>query len=408
MADRAGRLNAWVADHFLVAAVIFVAWTALAFAHLLVPHHLVTSDGHLIDASTVQRGGYNVWAYRNLAYSDIYRLYAERGLFGHPLPYLHTAIEYPVVTGLFIWAASLAPGVQAYFLVSAIGLLVAGLLALRLLRDLIPESYHFFALTPLLLVYSLLNWELLGIFLLVLGWWFVRRDRWAAGGGAFALGTFAKLFPAIAVPFLAAELVRRRQPRKLAGAAVAFVVTSLVVNLPFALLGWHNWTFFIRFNTTRSVSGLLSLTSNVAVADGLEALVVLGAIAVGVRAVLRGGSPERAAAFAFAAFLLVNKVYSPQYLLWLLVMALIAGWPGWTMLLLSIAGLVDYFGTFGGLYLTNASTAQSVSSRRIADLLDVVVPLFRYGGIALSTLGTALRSRLRPVTAAGEGKLEAA
>ena len=259
MADRAARLNVWVADHFLVAAAIFVAWTALAFAHLLVPHHLVTANGHLIDASTVQRDGYNFWAYRNLAYSDIYRLYAERGLFGHPLPYIHAAIEYPVVTGLFIWVASLAPGVQAYFLVSAIGLLVAGLLALRLLRDLVPRTYHFFALTPMLLVYSLLNWELLGIFLLVLGWWLVRRDRWVAGGVAFALGTFAKLFPAIAVPFLAAELLRHRQPRRLAQAAAAFVVTSLVVNLPFALLGWHNWTLFIRFNATRSGSGVFAL-----------------------------------------------------------------------------------------------------------------------------------------------------
>ena len=176
MRERAARLNAWIADHFFVAAGIFVAWTALAFVHLLVPHYLVTPDGHLIDSSTVQAGGYNVWAYRKLAYSDLYRLYAERGMFGHPLVYVHARIEYPVVTGLFIWGASFANGVQGYFVVSAIGLLVAGLLALRLLRDLVPRTYHWFAITPLLFVYSLLNWDLLGIFLLVLGWW-LRTPR---------------------------------------------------------------------------------------------------------------------------------------------------------------------------------------------------------------------------------------
>ena len=404
MRDRAARANAWVAGHFVVAAGIFVAWTALAFVHLLVPHHLVTADGHLIDASTIQRGGYNVWAYRNLAYSDIYRLYAERGLFGHPIPYVHAAIEYPVVTGLFIWGASLAHGVQSYFVVSAIGLLAAGLFALRLLRDLIPSSYHWFAISPLLLVYSLLNWDLLGILLLVAGWWLVRRERWVTGGLVFALGTFAKLFPVIAVPFLAAELIRRRETRKLARAAVAFVVASLALNIPFALLGWHNWTFFLRYNSTRSASGLLSWSSNVAVADGLEALVVIGAISVGVRAVLRGRSPEQVAALAFAAFLLVNKVYSPQYMLWLLVMALIAGWPGWSILLLSAAGVFDYFCTFGALYLGNASTPSSAAHHWIADLLNISASVLRFAGIAVSAIWVGLRAP-PPVGTPVEGNL---
>ncbi len=391
MRERAARLNAWIADHFFVAAGIFVAWTALAFVHLLVPHHLVTPDGHLIDASTVQAGGYNVWAYHNLAYSDLYRLYAERGMFGHPLVYVHARIEYPVVTGLFIWGASFANGVQGYFVVSAIGLLLAGLLALRLLRDLVPRTYHWFAITPLLFVYSLLNWDLLGIFLLVLGWWLVRRERWAAGGAVFALATFAKLFPAIAVPFLVAELVRRREPRKLAHAAGAFIATSLVVNLPFALLGWRNWTFFLRYNATRSVSGLFAWSPSVGVADALEALVVLGAVVIGVRAVLRGMPPEGAAALAFAAFLLVNKVYSPQYMLWMVVMALIAGWPGWTIIFLSVSGLFDYFGTFGALYLTNASTPHAAANKWAADVLNISASVLRYGAIAVCAIAVGLR-----------------
>ena len=107
--NRADRVNAWIAAHFGLVAAVMTIWFVLAAWHLI-PTGLVTPNGHLIDPSTVDPNGYNVWAYKHLAYSDIYRLYAERGLWSHPIPYVQARIEYPVVTGLFMWAASYAPG----------------------------------------------------------------------------------------------------------------------------------------------------------------------------------------------------------------------------------------------------------------------------------------------------------
>ena len=154
------------------------------------------------------------------------------------------------------------------------------------------------------------------------------------------------------------------------------------------MLGWRNWTFFLRYNATRSVSGLFAWSPSVGVADALEALVVLGAVIIGVRAVLRGMPPEGAAALAFAAFLLVNKVYSPQYMLWMVVMALIAGWPGWTIIFLSVSGLFDYFGTFGALYLDRAPAHLTPAANKwAADVLNISASVLRYGAIA------AVRSR---------------
>jgi hypothetical protein len=77
--NRADRVNAWIAAHFGLVAVVMTAWFVLAAWHLI-PQGLVTPNGHLVDPSTVDPNGYNVWAYKHLAYSDIYRLYAERGL----------------------------------------------------------------------------------------------------------------------------------------------------------------------------------------------------------------------------------------------------------------------------------------------------------------------------------------
>ena len=49
-----------------------------------------------------------------------------------------------------------------------------------------------------------------------------------------------------------------------------------------------------------------------------------------------------ASAIAFGTFLVVNKVFSPQYMLWFLVLAILAEWPAWTYGAMAVAGLIDY------------------------------------------------------------------
>lgn len=388
--NRARRLNAWFAGHFGIVAVVMSAWFLLAAWHLI-PHGVVTPNGHLIDPSTTDPRGYNVYSYKHLAYSDIYRLYAERGLWGHPIPYVQVKIEYPVVTGIFMWIASFVPGANGYFVASAVGLWLAGLVTLYSLRKLAPLGYQWLALTPLLFVFSLLNWDVLGICFLVLGLWMVVEQRWGYAGIAFGLGTCAKLFPIVYVPFLAARLLRENQHGALRRLVVSLLATCVALNLPFCITAYHNWTFFFAFNASRSAAGILGVLGNhVAAQDAVIAVAVVVSLAVGVHAVFRGGSVERAAAFTFVVFLLINKVYSPQYTLWLFVMALVAEWPGWTLLLLSVIGLADYYGTFASFYITNASVPQSVVTTWWEHIVAPWVGRVRYFGLAACAVGAAL------------------
>jgi uncharacterized membrane protein len=387
--NRADRLNAWIAAHFGLVAVVMTAWFVLAAWHLI-PQGLVTPNGHLVDPSTVDPNGYNVWAYKHLAYSDIYRLYAERGLWSHPIPYVQARIEYPVVTGLFMWAASYAPGANGDFIASAVGLWLAGLGALYALRRIVPLTYWWLAATPLLFVFSLLNWDVLGIAFLVVGLWMVKEQRWGAAGAALAIGTCAKLFPIVYLPFLIARLYRDRETKQLRTLVGWFVGICVVLNVPFAIAGYHNWTFFLSFNAARSGVGIIGLVGqNVKVEDTVIGAAVLIAMLVGIRAVWRGGTVERAAIITFVVFLLLNKVYSPQYTLWLFVMALLAEWPIWTLVLLTVAGLVDYYGTFATLYLTNASVEPSKASTWWADTVAPWVSGVRYFLVGLSAVGAA-------------------
>ncbi len=387
--NRADRVNAWIAGHFGLVAAVMTVWFVLAAWHLI-PLGLVTPNGHLIDPSTVDPNGYNVWAYKHLAYSDLYRLYAERGLWSHPIPYVQARIEYPVVTGLFMWAASYAPGANWDFVASAVGLWAAGLVGLCALRRISPRTYWWLAVTPLLFTFSLLNWDFLGIAFLLVGLAMVRDRRFGAAGAALAFGTCAKLFPIVYLPFLIARLYREKETAHLRQLVGWFVAVCVVLNVPFAVSGYHNWTFFLSFNAARSGVGIIGLVGqNVKVEDTVIAAAVLIATLVGIRAVLRGGSFERAAVITFVVFLLLNKVYSPQYTLWLFVMALVAEWPIWTLVVLTVAGLVDYYGTFATLYLTNASVAPSQASTWWAQSVAPWVSRVRYFLVAASALGAS-------------------
>lgn len=353
---RARQLNAWVAEHFYVSALAFSFWTVVAYLRLW-PASVVSASGRLM-------AGYHAWAYYHLAYSDVLSLYRAHHLYGHPLPYVHAPIEYPVVTGVFMWLASLFPGLGGYFLATALSFLVVGIVTLRVMKGLCPRTYHVLAFSPLLLFYVLLNWDLLGIFFMVVGWWFVRERRWALAGVAIALGGFAKLFPFVAVPFLVVELVRDRDRRGLRALLAALVATSVVINLPFVIAGTHNWLIFFTFNATRKGSAavltLVGLKSLPVVASDLMGLVVVGGVtAVMCARVWRGSSPMQASAYVFAAFLLVSKVYSPQYTLWVPVFALLAEWPVWTCWLLAGAGTVDYYNSFMYLHLSLPSVPRS-------------------------------------------------
>jgi uncharacterized membrane protein len=303
-----------------------------------------------------------VWSWEHLAYSDAISLYYAFHLANHALPYFDTRVEYPVLTGLFMWLAAWAPGVQGYFLVSSLGLLACALGTTYLLFRLDYRFGWAFALCPLLLVYGLLNWDLLAILFMVAGWSQFRAQRYASAGVLLSLGVWAKLFPIILFFYCVVSLLG--DPRDRASARQMGVwagVVTLVLNTPFAVGNIGNWDHFFVFNARRGGGGGILYDLHLASAlsipgvDVVSGVLVVVAVVVLVPRVLRGSSPmaAAAAAVAFAVLLLVNKVYSPQYMLWLFVFGILGEWPVWSLVLMSVAGLVDYADAMTALYLSH-------------------------------------------------------
>lgn len=374
------KLYWWRDTKFLAALAVLTGWFAWAYFRLVPRGSMILASHRLLH--------YDRWAYYHLAYSDVVALYHTRHLYLHLLPYLQNRIEYPVVMGIFLWITSYAPGLLGYFTANAILIWLSAVGSLFLMRELVPQQYQWFAWTPLLLVYGLLNWDVVGIFLMVWGWYLYTRGGHAWAAVVFSIAVFFKFFPLFILPFIVVELYRKRHFYILTKMVAIFFVVSAVINVPFMVGNFHNWSFFFVFNARRGVGA--DLWANhwvhalpVSVVDGLSFLIVTAGLAWQVGRVWQGKTVMSAASRWFALFLLVNKVFSPQYMLWMMAFAILAEWPIPAYTWLTLGGLVDYVNSFTMLYLMKM---HSPFLKWYGDRLFPLGLLVRYAGIAVAAL----------------------
>lgn len=301
-------------------------------------------------------------------YSDIVPLYTGRGMDQGGFPYAYSWVEdgvthymeYPVLSGLFqglmgfitrhtnglvSWAGIPAAGwytsVNALFMailwVGAI-VLVCRLAGARVWDVLLVAA------SPLIIVHAFTNWDIPAIFCVVVGLYLAARHRNALAGVAFGLGGAFKLWPLFVLGafFVLAARFRRWKPFLTMFTAAA--LSCIAVNLPVALAYPDAWAEFFRLNSERTwewttIYALIDRTAGLPVPVG--AVNVFSAVAflaccVGIAVLgLRARRAPRVAELVFliiAAFLLFNKVWSPQYSLWLVVPAVLA-LPRWRLLL---------------------------------------------------------------------------
>ncbi|WP_405711171.1 glycosyltransferase 87 family protein [Streptomyces xanthophaeus] len=307
--------------------------------------------------------------YTHACYSDIPHLYAVRGFADNLTPYFDRLpgdmeyLEYPVLTGLFMEIASwLTPGSgsmqhreQMYWMVNA-GMLMActAVIAVCVARThrRRPWDALLFALAPALALTATINWDLLAIALTAAGMLMWSRGRTVLFGVFIGLATAAKLYPVLLLGALFVLCWRAGKWRAFGGAVLGAVGAWLAANLPVMIGAWEGWTKFYTFSQERpidfgSVWLLISQRSGNPL-DGANTyatgLTVLLCGAIGLLTLTAPRRP-RFAQLAFlvvAVFILCNKVYSPQYVLWLIPLAALAR-PRWRDFLIWQAGEVVYF-----------------------------------------------------------------
>ena len=275
--------------------------------------------------------------YVHACYSDIPALYGERGLDKGVWAYNNgeNSVEYPVVQGAIMWAsAKLIPdGVNNYFYGSALLLALLFILIALIVFRIRPEFGYLLPLAPAAIASLYINWDLWAIAAMMLAiYWFDRKQDYAS---AFALGIAisTKFLPIFLLIPIALIYFRREDLLKFVKYSAVVVATFAAVNLPVALTTFDGWWRFYSLNLNRGSDwgslwyALSNLGLDLTHQNYLSVLLLLIAITLFSLFFLQTVDVLKlahVALFIMVAVMAVSKVYSPQYVLWLVPLAVIA------------------------------------------------------------------------------------
>jgi uncharacterized membrane protein len=324
-------------------------------------------------------------AYYELCYSDTVPLYTAEmlnlGKFPYKSSWLETDanskprtqydgrpavryMEYPVLTGVYQYASMalaktytvltkvvampIVAEVVMFFNIAAFGLALAWLATVWATASLAGRRIWDAALvaaSPILIFQIFTNFDALATAFAIgsmLAW---ARRKPVLAGVLIGLGVAAKLYPALLLLPLLLVGVRAGRLRQVGQTAATAAVTWLLVNLPVMVLFPRGWSEFFRlnarrgddmdslYNVAKSFTGWSGFDGNLGfwqppiVLNSVVAMLFSVCLAAIAYITLTAPRRPRVAQLTFlviATFLLTNKVWSPQFSLWLIPLAVLA------------------------------------------------------------------------------------
>ena len=364
----------------------------------------------------------SVRQFQDACYTDIYPLYYTEGLSAGKVPYTGHNVEYPVLIGGIMQAAAwLVRSIsdpytrgREFYDVTVVMLAVfavAGVLATAYAAG--PRrrwSALMVALAPGLVLSAFVNWDLVAMALaaLSLAAWAARRGVLA--GVLLGLAVATKFYPLLFFGPLLLLCLRAGRMRDFWGTAGSAAVAWLAVNLPVMILAPSGWATFYQFSQTRPADwgSIWYFFEHLGVpllgASGLGALnlmsAALFAVACVVITVLALAAPRRPRLpqlcfLVLAAFLMTNKVWSPQYVIWLVPLAVLARPRWWPYLLWQAAEVWYFLAIWGYLIFVVRAGAPVPGYNGISPGWYFAALLARFLTVAL-LCGYVVRDILRP------------
>lgn len=274
--------------------------------------------------------------YIHACYSDLPSLFGERAMVDNTWPYASdtNSVEYPVLTGLVMYATSfLAHSPISYFNFNAflLALLFIGLVFI--VYRIKPEFTYLLPLAPAMIASLYINWDLWAIATMMLAIYWFDRKQYLYSSIALAVSISTKFLPVFLLLPILFILWRSNQIRELVKYALTTAAVWLAINLPFILTTPTGWWRFYELNMERQADwGSLWLAfsqlglglANLNYLAILLLLIGLTAFVVFLFEVKNTPTLASVAFIVLAIVMISSKVYSPQYVLWLTPLAVIA------------------------------------------------------------------------------------
>lgn len=273
-------------------------------------------------------------------YSDISSLFSARSLDTHQWAYSNgkESVEYPVITGAVMWMTSwLSPhgknATRNYFDVNILLISFLFLATLLLVGKIKLQFAYLLAVSPAVIGSLFINWDLWGITTMILAIYLFDKKRYDWSGAILAISISTKFFPVLLLLLIAFILWRRDEIEAITKYFFISISIWLAINLPIILTTPQGWWHFYKLNLSResdwgSLWYAMSLLGvHISRLNYITLLLFLAVVVVMSIFLFELQDTPRLADVSFllmAGVLCVGKVYSPQYILWLVPLAVIA------------------------------------------------------------------------------------
>ena len=281
-------------------------------------------------------------------YSDIPVFWVSRALEYHTWPFAFSQVaqlgttinpvEYPVLVGFVIWLLSYLTDISGvahvnYFDVNIIFLSLLFATTSVYLYKIKQKYIGLILFTPAVIMALFINWDMWAVLPTILAIYYFDRLKITASGIFLAIAVSAKFYPVVLLIPTLIILVKNKDYPRLRKYLISFLITYLILNLPFMITDFKGWRFFfdLSFNRGTGYGSIWEVFTIIGLSlSHLNVYYALSSILVFITVSIFFWKNSRVyklheIAFLFVfAFTVFSKVYSPQYVLWLTPLAILA------------------------------------------------------------------------------------
>jgi hypothetical protein len=274
--------------------------------------------------------------YVHACYSDLPALFEARGLSTNQWPFASedNSVEYPVITAMVMYLTSFAANSPvSYFNINIFFLILLFIATVMLVRKIRPEFAYLVPVAPAMIASLFINWDLWAIASMMLAIYWFDRKQFTNSALLMGLSISTKFLPIfLLIPIVFIFWRENKVKEAFKYVAITFGIW-LAINLPFAVTTPTGWWRFYQLNLDRGPdwgSFWLALQqlginlTNLNYLSILLLLIALTSIAILLFEIKYTPTLASVSFFVLASVMLASKVYSPQYVLWLTPLAVIA------------------------------------------------------------------------------------
>lgn len=277
--------------------------------------------------------------YVHACYSDLPSLFGDRELNKHKWAYVGTekAVEYPVITGLVMYATAVITPTNShsatnYFLINAFLIAFLFVFIVVLIAHIKPKYWYLLLTAPAMIASLYINWDLWAItsMLISIYWFDKEKYKWSALSLGISIST--KFMPIFLLLPIFLILWRKNKIREIAQYSGIVIASWLAINLPVALTTPQGWWRFYELNLSRGADwgspwlAFSMLGLHLGNLNYLTILALLAGLTIITLIFFEFSITPTLAQMSFillAVVMIVSKVYSPQYVLWLTPLAIL-------------------------------------------------------------------------------------